>query len=261
MKKDEHQKDQKVFDGRANFAADDNIEGMLEAHFEKFNISKKEIWRNFSIYTRPVFLKRYLAHYELFKMIQHLPGDIVELGVYRGASLLAWANFLEIRNMGDRAKKVIGFDNFVGFTEVAKEDGAESERFNKVVGGFDGGAFKEQLLDVISIFDADRFIGYKPKIDIVEGDVEITVEKYIKDNPGLRISLLHFDCDMYKPTMAGLKHLWPLVVKGGLVVFDEYAIQPWEGESNAVDEFFEGQNIKLQKFDWSTNPGAYLIKE
>lgn len=262
MKKiDKKKKDQKVFDGRANFPADDHVETMLEGHFEKFNISKKEIWRNFSIYTRRVFLKRFLAHYELFKMIQDLPGDIVELGVYRGASLLAWANFLEIRNMGDRAKKVIGFDNFFGFKEITEKDGAENARFNKVIGGFDGGAFKEQLLDAIKIFDEDRFIGYKPKIEIVEGDIEKSVAKYLKEHSGLRISLLHFDCDMYKPTLTALKLLWPLVVKGGLVVFDEYGIQPWEGESNAVDEFFKNEKIRLKKFDWSTNPGAYLIKE
>ena len=52
----------------------------------------------------------------------------------------------------------------------------------------------------------------------------------------------------------------PLVVPGGVVVFDEYGIRPWEGESKAVDEFFEGKVVEMRKLDWSPNPGAYVIK-
>ena len=61
------------------------------------------------------------------------------------------------------------------------------------------------------------------------------------DNPGVRISLLHFDCDLYRPTITALQCLWDLVVPGGIVAFDEYGIAPWEGESLAVD--LEAQQI------------------
>ncbi len=252
--------DEKAFDGRANFPADDRVEQLLDAHFERFGVSKREIWRNFQVYARRLFLKRFLAHYELFRMTVDLPGDIVELGVYRGSTLFSWANFLEIRNMGDRAKKVIGFDNFRGLGAIAPEDGKEDSRVGKVPGGYNAGAFKEQLEDAIAIYDQDRFIGYKPRVILVEGDIEESVERYIHEHPGLRVSLLHFDCDMYAPTRRGLELLWPRVVTGGVVLFDEYGIPPWEGESNAVDQFFAGQNVRLRRLDWSTNPGAYLIK-
>lgn len=252
---------ERVFDGRKYFSADDNVEKMLEEHFEKFNISHREIWRNFQLYTRRVFLKKFLAHYEFFQKIQNLPGDIVELGVYRGATLLSWANFMEIRNMGDRHKKVIGFDNFKGFGDFDEKDGIDVPEVGKKRGGFDGGAFEEALRDVISIFDADRFIPYKPRVVLVKGDIEKTVPEYIEQNPGLRISLLHFDVDLYKPTLIGLEKLWPLVVPGGIVLFDEYAIPPWEGESKAVDEFFQDKKVKIQRLDWSSNPGGYIIKE
>jgi hypothetical protein len=97
-------KNERVFDGRPNFEPDEGIEDLLDTHFEKYDITKREIWRNFQIYARRVHLKRFLAHYELFRKTVELPGDIVELGVYRGGSLMSWANFLEIRNMGDRKK-------------------------------------------------------------------------------------------------------------------------------------------------------------
>lgn len=248
------------FDGRTNWGADDDTERALEAHFEKYNVSKTEIWRNFALYTRRTYMKRFLAHYELYRMVVDVPGDIVELGVFRGVSMMAFANFLEIRNMGDRQKKVVGFDNFKGFGELDEKDGKASERERKTVGGFDSSDFEEQLRDVVRIYDNDRFIPYKPRVHLVKGDVEETVPAYVRDNPGMRIALLHFDVDLYRPTKIALEHLWPLVPPGGVVAFDEYGIPPWEGESRAVDEFFAGQSLELKRFDWCSNPGAYVVK-
>lgn len=252
---------EKEFDGRINFAADNDVEKQLEEHFEKFSVSKREIWRNFQIYTRRIFLKKFLAHYEFFRQTVELPGDIVELGVYRGASLMSWANFLEVRNMGDRHKKVVGFDNFQGFGELDEKDGAAIPDQAKQSGGFNSSVFEDALKDAINIFDNDRFIPYKPRIHLVKGDIEKTIPDYVEKNPGMRISLLHFDADLYRPTLIGLKHLWPLVVPGGIVLFDEYGIPPWEGESRAVDEFFAGQAVKIQRLDWCPNPGGYIVKE
>jgi hypothetical protein len=249
------------FDGRRNFPVDDEIEQMLEEHFQKFNISKREIWRNFSIYTRRVFLKRFLAHYELFRMVASMPGDIVELGVYRGTSLMSWANFLEIRNMGDRQKKVVGFDNFMGLGALAPEDGAEVADVGKTAGGYASEDFEAPLKDAIRIFDADRFIPYKARVHLVKGDIEETIPRYTAENPGMRICLLHFDADLYRPTLVGLEHLWPRVVPGGVVAFDEYGIPPWEGESKAVDEFFAERSVQIRRFDWCSNPGGYIIKQ
>ncbi len=250
----------KRFSGRKNFAQDDEIERKLDEHFARFGVQPTDIWRDFPLYTRRVYLKRFLAHYELFRMTVDLPGDIVELGVFRGASLMSWANFMEIRNMGDRHKKVIGFDTFQGLTALHENDGAAATEVQKVAGGYDGGDFEEALRDVISIFDADRFIPYKARVQLVKGDVAQTIPEYVAAHPGMRIALLHFDVDLYQPTMVGLKHLWPLVVPGGVVAFDEYGIPPWEGESKAVDEFFAGTNTPLKRFDWCPNPGAYVIK-
>lgn len=253
--------DQRQYDGRANFQADDLIEAMLEQHFEKYKITTRELVRNFQIYTRRVFIKRFLAHYELFRKTINLPGDIVELGVYRGLSLMTWANFLEIRNVGDRAKQVIGFDNWKGFTSFHVKDGSEDARVNKVANGYDSSAFRDILVDAIKIYDQDRFIPYKPRIILIDGDIELTVPRFCEENSGLRISLLHVDCDMYIPTSIALETLWPRVVKGGVVIFDDYGIRPWEGESTAVDEFFSDKNQTIERFEWAHCPGAYIIKK
>src|SRR4051812_27999611 len=92
----------KKFDGRANWSHDDEIEQLLVEFFERYKIDSRLLLRNFPLYVRRVTMKRFLAHYELFRQTIDLPGDIVELGVYRGTTLVQWANLLECRNVGDR---------------------------------------------------------------------------------------------------------------------------------------------------------------
>ncbi len=252
----------KQFDGKKNHPLDNEIEERLLQFFEKHAIDARLILRNFPLYVRRATLKRHLAHYELFRRVVNLPGDIVELGVYRGTSLMEWANFFECRNIGDRTRRVIGFDHFEGFSSLDPKDGPEDEASGKVSGGFSCKELEAQLEEIIEIFDADRFIPQKARIELVKGDIEETVPQFVEEQPGTRISLLHFDCDLYRPTLTGLKHLFPLVVKGGIVVFDEYGINPFAGESQAVDEYFDalGLSPKWEKFDWHATPSAFFVK-
>ena len=79
----------------------------------------------------------------------------------------------------------------------------------------------------------------------------------------MRISLLHFDVDLYDPTLFALEQLWDLVVPGGVVVFDEYGLPPWGGEAKAVDTFFKSRGItglRINKFPWSLTPNGFLVK-
>ena len=48
--------------------------------------------------------------------------------------------------------------------------------------------------------------------------------QYTMSRPGFRISLLYMDLDVEEPTLKALEALWPRVCKGGVVIFDEYAI-------------------------------------
>ncbi|SLM30896.1 dTDP-6-deoxy-L-hexose 3-O-methyltransferase [Desulfamplus magnetovallimortis] len=244
--------------GNKNF--DLNIECRISEVFEKFNISPTEALKHFPVFSRRVDLRRFLAHYELFKLSADLPGDIVELGVFRGLSLMSFANFLEIFNCTNRRKRVIGFDTFKGFVNINNKDLSKKNDSDKQAGDFDASNYYECLKEAITIFDEDRFIPWKKRIELFKGDICKTIPAYIEKNPGLRISLLHFDCDLYDPTKIGLKELFPLVVKGGVVIFDEYGDVNWPGESEAVDEYLKDKSYVVKQFKWSPIPGGYLIK-
>jgi hypothetical protein len=246
--------------GTRTFTKDQEVEEKLKNLIKKHNISPLELLYNFPIFARRTSIKRFLAHYELFRKTITLPGDIVELGVYRGASLMSWANFLEARNIGDRTKKIWAFDNFEGFGDFVDQDGPQYPEINKVKGGWSPAKFYEELKDVIEVFDMDRFVGWKKRIELVEGDVEKTLPEFIKKNPGLRISLLHIDIDLYKPTKVAMELLFTRVVKGGVIIFDDYSSLEFGGETAAVEEYLSNSDYEINKFDWNNVPGGFIIK-
>jgi hypothetical protein len=212
-------------------------------------------------YLRRIHVGKILALWEAFKMVQDLPGSIVELGVFRGQSVLLFAKFMELMNPNDRSCSVIGFDNFRGFTDLHEKDGAPDERVNKSVGGWNSSAYYDELKALIHLFDFDRFVGHKARIELVEGNIQETVPEYVKRNPGLCIRLLNLDADMYDPTFVGLQFLYDLVLPGGVILLDEFAFKEFPGETEAVRAFFGKNMPKIRKFPFYSNPGGYIIKE
>jgi O-methyltransferase len=69
-------------------------------------------------------------------------------------------------------------------------------------------------------------------IHYVKGTVEETIPKVLPD----KIAVLRLDTDWYESTKHELEHLFPRVVRGGLIVIDDYGF--WQGAREAVDEYF-----------------------
>ena len=233
----------------------------LETAVDKAGHGPADVLESFPVYVRRVNLTRFLAHYELYRKVKSLPGNIVECGVYRGAGLFTWAKLLEIFHAGDRTRRVFGFDNFAGFTRIDEKDGPTYAHCNKVEGGWNAAPFYDELKEHIDLFHADSFLPRARRIVLVEGDLKVSAKEFVEKNPGLRISLLHLDVDLYEPTKAALEAFYPLVVKGGVVVFDEYGLTEWGGESRAAEEYFGAAMPRIRKFEFASLPGGYFVKE
>lgn len=237
---------------------------VLDDLFSERDFGPREILTNFPAYVRRRDLPRFLAHYELFKMVADLPGSILDLGVFRGASLFTWAKLLETFCPADRTRKVYGFDHFRGLDAFTEADGGKADRTGAV--GPDAARWQadaEHARALVELHNDDGMIAGVERVRLVEGDVLDTLPRFVAENPGLRISLLHLDMDVHAPTKAALDLLWPLVVEGGVVVMDEYALPPWEGETKAVDDFLRtlpGGAPTVRKFPFSAMPGGYVVK-
>jgi hypothetical protein len=214
-------------------------------------------------YVPRIAVTRFLALYELFKLVKELPGDIVEIGVGRGDSFFSWCKFLEVFSPTDTSRKVIGFDSFEGLTDFTPADGPLAPASDKVVGGWSPRSAIDEVDRLNDLHNANNVCA-KVRGMLVAGKVQDTVPTFEeKQRPGMRISLLHVDVDLFAPTACVLDHFYDLIVPGGVVVFDEYAMAPWAGESKAWDVFAKERGIlaKWKKFPWSHNPGGYFVKE
>ena len=240
----------------------------LEQIMQVREYSLEEMMRNWSAYVMRRDLIRFIAHYELFKMVADLPGNVIEFGTYRGASFFTWGNLIETFSPFDRHRKVFGFDSFAGLQNFKPEDGADAhgnvtpdEVAMRYPGAFRATAFEVEAL--CKMHNADSMIVGPERTTVVVGDIAETLPKFIKDNPGLRVSLAHFDVDLYEPTKLGLNELWPKLVPGGVMAFDEYAFLQWPGESQAVDEFLASlpaaERPIIKKLPFAQAP-AYIVK-
>ena len=69
--------------------ADERLRELMADH-----IDEHDLIANLGAFARRMHFMKAFAHYEVFRKVQDLPGDIVECGVYKGASLLSFARFL-----------------------------------------------------------------------------------------------------------------------------------------------------------------------
>jgi hypothetical protein len=236
----------------------------LERLFERTSLSTFEMFRAFPVFTPRYTLARFLAHYELFKQIVEVPGAIVDIGVYRGASAFTWAKLCEIFCPTDVRKRVYGFDTFAGFPSLAARDGPANPAQDVRVGGYAAGAaIEEDLLAARAAMNHDRHLAHLERLEFVKGDVSKTVPRFVDEQgQGLRIALLNLDADLYEPTRVALEHFVPVMSHGGIIVLDEYAVTTFPGESEAIDEYFTsrfGRRPAIRKFPWHSNPSGYIV--
>jgi hypothetical protein len=208
-------------------------------------------WHGFHYLCDTTRWQKIVARMELVRKVRDIPGDIVDAGAYKGSSTLQFAHLLNIYQPNSRSR-VIAFDTFDAVFPRVRGDEAQAAVDH--MESYESSAF-DQLTDAV------EELGLASRIGIVRGDITDTLPKFLAGNPGMRISLLHCDLDVYPPTLATLQAAWQRLVIGGIAVFDEYAVEKW-GESDAVDEFFgEMANPpKLKMLDTSPTPTAYCTK-
>lgn len=144
--------------------------------------------------------------------VKGIEGDIVECGVGQCRTFL-YFNALNT----DSTRFIYGFDSFKGFPEPTEHD--TSDRKPK----------------------KGEWSGFTPH------DAMDTLKCAGIASPAT-IALLHLDVDLYASYKACLERLAPNVVKGGIIMFDEYKSSKWPGATKAIDEFF-GEKVKDFQYD------------
>lgn len=198
----------------------------------------------FFLKSHPSRMNKLLAHYELYKKIKNKPGCVIECGVYKGASLMRWAHFRQLLE-NNESRNIFGFDAFSTFPKK----GIKSLLDKKFIDDYDDGGgigiSKDKLED---LFKKKQF----SNIELIKGNVLQTLENFKKKNPHLKIALLHLDMDVYEPTLHALKIFSKCMVKGGLIIIDDYATV--EGATRAVDNYFRKNKKEIKKLPFYLAP-------
>ena len=194
-------------------------------------------------------MAKMIAQYELFKLTLDVPGDVVECGVFKGASFARFAMFRDLLSTSV-AKQLIGFDAFGPFPKTEhEEDKAYLQGFTDSAG--DQSITEDMMMEVLRQKKCDD------EVILVKGNICSTVPEFCQANPHLKISLLNLDTDVYEPAATILDHLYPRIVPGGVLILDDYGVFP--GETQAVDEYFADEPVEIRKFPFGRTP-SYVIK-
>jgi len=201
-----------------------------------------ELENNFYYKTHKTRLDKILNHYELIKKIAKVKGDIVELGVFKGISLIRIA---QIRDTLKIQKKIYAFDTFKQFPASTKYNFYDN-KFPKIFKQIAGYPIARNKLK--NVLQKKKLMNIK----LIEGNIFESLDIFQKKK--ISISLLHLDLDLEEATLFALTKLFKFISKGGIVILDDYKIHP--GIKRAVDKFLKNEKIHPPLF--GNNPSFFI---
>jgi O-methyltransferase len=190
-----------------------------------------------------------IAQWEFIRAIRYveargIPGDIVECGVWRGGHL-ALAGLMR-RELGFN-RRIYAYDTFAGMTAPTEFDQKAVVEVDTVAKfeALDREGHNEwcyaSLEDVQQNFA--RLAGADAELLTIKGPVQETLTD--PGNLPERIAILRLDTDFYDSTKIEMETLYPRLAPGGVLIIDDYG--EWAGARKAVDEYFDGQFVWLQR--------------
>jgi len=146
----------------------------------------------------------------------------MELGVFTGNT------FNCIRSSLPSSIKLYGFDTFTGLPE-------------------DWMVNDKDVLYAKGTFALDYIPHNTANTEFIAGNIEDTLEQFLRTNDK-KISFVHFDMDLYNPTLFALKQMHNYFVNGTILVFDDfYNLPGWNNYSfKSLLDYINLHNIEFE---------------
>ena len=189
--------------------------------------------------------------------LDDVPGDIVEVGVYRGRTLCTTAY---ICSGLENPRIVVGFDSFSGFPntshpkdspdlfhQLLRDGSITSDHYQQLLLNLELSSVVGRSLTTGGLSSSGNFSATSQELvesklkflglsnyQLVDGDVATTM---VPENLPDRISAIFLDADLYEPYYFTLKNAWSRLSVGGIIFLDEYFSLKFPGPRIAVNEF------------------------
>jgi len=162
-----------------------------------------------------------------------IDGLHAEFGVHDGDSINHIADVLGRKNI-----TIYGFDSFEGLKEDWRGTWYRAGHFDR------GGTLP----------------AVRPNVTLVKGWFDESLPPFLSANPG-PFAFLHLDADTFETTALLLSLLADRIVKGTVIIFDEYLGFPnWQrGEFLAWQNFVAASGIKYRYLAFSNTPAAVEV--
>lgn len=168
---------------------------------------------------------------QLLSLVDLVPGDTAECGVYRGTS--SWFICKHFESSG---RTHHGFDSFEGLSDPTPLDGS----FWHV------GDLSSREVDAherLRPFGAHLYRGWIP-----ERFHEVADRTF---------AFVHIDVDLYEPTRDSLEFFYPRMNTGGLILLDDHGHTTCPGSTRAAEEYMAD---KLESIVLLTTGQAFIFK-
>ncbi len=221
-------------------------------------IPRKELLSQLPLFLQRQQLSRILFLHEIYKQILDVHGVIMEFGIRWGPQQVVMQMMRGIYEPYNYTRKVIGFDTFAGFVDVAPKDGVSE---NVQAGDLSVTSnYQEYLAKILTLHERGSPISHIQKWELVAGDVRVTLPEYLKKHPETIIALAYIDVDLYDPTKVILEQIQPYLTKGSIIVFDELMHRDYIGETVAVRDVLGLDRYRIKRWPHHSLP-SYAVVE
>jgi hypothetical protein len=175
----------------------------------------------------------------MLNFTRNLSGDILELGVAGGESLIRIKKW-QIKQRCER--NLFGFDSYEGYPVANIEDGENWIKDGKPDYQKYTLAYVRQKMTDTGL-SADQIADIK----LIKGWIPESFRFYT----GEKISLINLDLNLYQPIIDSLNYFWDKMEIGGVILLDEYDFGQDElkhpGAKKAIDKFARSNAEKIHK--------------
>ena len=169
---------------------------------------------------------------------QHVPGDLIETGVWRGGATIFMRAILKAYGINDR--RVWVADSFAGLPppDPGKYPADADDKHHTIT------PLAVSLEEVRENFK--RYGLLDDQVCFLKGWFKDT----LPNAPLNRLAVVRLDGDMYESTMDGLTNLYPKLSVGGYLIVDDFGAVP--GCRKAVEDFRQANGIteSIRQIDW-----------
>lgn len=168
--------------------------------------------------------ERTFAVRELVASLDHVPGDTVEVGAYRGKT-----SYFICQARGRGTHHV--FDSFEGLSNPQMEDTPDNKTAFHWRRG-DLTAQEEVIRTNLAEFtNVEYYRGWVP-----DRFPEVADRQF---------AFVHIDVDLYQPTLDSLKFFYPRLESCGIIICDDYGFTSCPGAYRAMHEYMQDKPEKI----------------